>query len=80
MIYLLLLFSFNSSAEMTQRQVEDNLKECGYKSSKEFIMEKNTACVDINAWDYCPDTGIRHFSGLCDTMSQDQFLETHEEV
>ena len=88
MIYLLtLLLSFNcfaediqKQAEVTQQQVEDNLKQCGFVSSKEFIMEKFTACTDINAWEYCPDTGIRHFNGMCDSMSQDEFLEVYEEV
>lgn len=81
MIYLLVaLLSFNSFAELTQKQVEDNLKQCGYKSSAEFITDRSAACVDITAWDYCPDTGVRHFNGMCDTMSQEQFLQVHEEI
>lgn len=79
---LLLFSSFSAFAgeELTQEQAENNLKECGYSSSKEFITEKHTACVDVNAWDHCPDTGIRHFSGMCDTMSQDEFFEIYEEM
>ena len=84
MRYLLLfLISLNCLAATelaTEKESEANLIECGYKNSQEFILEKNTACVDVNAWDYCPETGIRHFSGTCDTMSQDEFLEKYEEV
>lgn len=79
MIYLFMLV-FNCFAELSQQQVDANIKECGYESSEEFITDKSTACVDLNAWDYCPDTGIRHFNGMCDSMTQEIFLQTHEEV
>jgi hypothetical protein len=80
MKYLLLfLISFNCFA-ITEKESELNLKECGYEDSREFILDKNIACVDVNAWDYCPETGVRHFNGMCDTMSQDDFLDKHEEV
>lgn len=79
MKYLLLLVSVNCFA-VTEQQVNDNYSECGYNSPKEFILEKNTTCTDVEAWDECPKTGVLHASGLCEVESREKFLETHEEA